>query len=1071
MSIERTIFLGALDREDPAERAAYLDAACAGQPALRRRIEDLLRSHAESESFLAVPAPEQLAAAEKSLDFLGPPREPGALGRLDHYEVLEVVGWGGTGVVLKARDTKLQRVVAVKVLAPRLASSAAARSRFVGEAQAAAAVRDDHVVAIHAVSDEGPAPYLVMEFIDGVTLQDRIRQAGALELKEVLRIGAQVAKGLAAAHAQGLVHRDVKPANVLLENGVQRVKLTDFGLAGAAAAALVRSGVIAGTPLYMSPEQARGEPTDHRSDLFSLGSVLYAMCCGRPPFRADSAGEVLALVCEASPPPLREVNPAIPEWLCDVVSRLLAKEARDRFGSAQAVAELLGARLAALQQSPAPSPAQPSGAEKVVPKAAATRPFWRRYFLVSGSLIAVLAAVAAVLWPWMRKTPEPENGPAAPLELRREDIPPALLALAGGGDPAQAPPELAAVLGDGRFLLPRVGQTAWMDQSPDGQMLAVPLDEDVVLFEVPVGKYLRTLKGPGGRVFQVSFSRDNQLLAASTRTEEGGGAVRVWDLRANRVLYTQPQPGPTVACAAAFSADSRHLFTEGNGRIHVLDARSGVRLQEVEIDPRGVGPMCVSPDGRRLAVAVFFSDRVKVFDWDGGKLREARTLEGHRAPVGGVVYSPDGKLLASGDGRAFKIWNADILEEVRTVATSGEQLAFAPDGRSLLAVTTTDQHKPAHTFTRWQVGTWAELPPLSVEVSAEPVRAFHRLSRDGKVLFASQQHAATYVRAIDTASGKELYPRRGHVAPLNAVAISPDGRTAASAGEDWVVKLWDLATGKVRFSLRAHTGAVCGLAFSPDGRLLASGSRDGTIALWDVAGGPGVWGRNAPTAAVVRALLGHSRSFSRFRFSPDGKTLAAGGEKGAVKLCDVASGQEQPPLRGHTGAVRSVAFSPDGNWLASGGEDRTVRLHDLVNGGSRTLPTPHGVNEVAFSPDGRTLAAACDAPDAAVRLWDLESGKETTGRGHTGHVRGLAFSPAGPVLATCAEDGAVVLWDLRAGFKRLRTFGPGPFGGGVGAVAFTPDGRYLATANANGTVYLFRVGVQPDAPPYVRAGQ
>src|SRR5262249_36399784 len=274
---ERTIFLGALDREDPAERAAYLDAACAGDPALRQRVEQLLRSHEQAEAFLAVPALEQLAAAEKSLAFLGPPSEPGALGRLDHYEVLEVVGWGGTGVVLKARDTKLQRVVAVKVLAPRLAASAAARQRFVGEAQAAAAVRDDHVVAIHAVSDEGPVPYLVMEFVCGVTLQERVRQAGALGLKEVLRVGAQVAKGLAAAHAQGLVHRDVKPTNVLLENGVLRVRLTDFGLAAAAGQA--GCGLIAGTPLYMSPEQARGEPPDHRSDLFSLGSVLYTMCC------------------------------------------------------------------------------------------------------------------------------------------------------------------------------------------------------------------------------------------------------------------------------------------------------------------------------------------------------------------------------------------------------------------------------------------------------------------------------------------------------------------------------------------------------------------------------------------------------------------------------------------------------------------------------------------------------------------------------------------------------------------------------------------------------------------------
>jgi serine/threonine protein kinase len=224
---ERSIFLNALDRTDPADRAAYLDEACAGRPELRRRIERLLRSHAMEDGFLEVPAPEQLARAEQALTFLAPPGEAGGLGRLDHYDVLEVVGRGATGVVLKARDSKLQRVVALKVLAPRLAASGPARKWFVREAQATAAVRDDHVIAIYAVSDEGPLPYLVMEYIAGVTLDDRIRQGGPPELRELLRIGLQVASGLAAAHAQGLIHRDIKPGNILLENGVQRVKITD----------------------------------------------------------------------------------------------------------------------------------------------------------------------------------------------------------------------------------------------------------------------------------------------------------------------------------------------------------------------------------------------------------------------------------------------------------------------------------------------------------------------------------------------------------------------------------------------------------------------------------------------------------------------------------------------------------------------------------------------------------------------------------------------------------------------------------------------------------------------------
>src|SRR6516164_215131 len=214
---EQAIFLAALEK-DPAERAAFLNEACAGDTALRGGVETLLRLHAETHTFLDVPAIEQLAAADPApgnaapdLSFLAPPTEPGSLGRLEHYEVLEVVGSGGTGVVLRARDTKLERVVALKVLAVPLAASGTARQRFAREARAAAAIRDEHVIDIYAVRDDAPLPYLVMEYIDGPNLETLLRKSGPLEVKEILRIGLQVAHGLAAAHQQGLIHRDVKP--------------------------------------------------------------------------------------------------------------------------------------------------------------------------------------------------------------------------------------------------------------------------------------------------------------------------------------------------------------------------------------------------------------------------------------------------------------------------------------------------------------------------------------------------------------------------------------------------------------------------------------------------------------------------------------------------------------------------------------------------------------------------------------------------------------------------------------------------------------------------------------------
>jgi tRNA A-37 threonylcarbamoyl transferase component Bud32 len=358
------IFFAALEKATLAERAAYLDEACAGNEALRRWLEPLLAAHPQVGQFLERPVvqSEGVAAAggvddaAVDLSFLSPPSEPGSLGRLDHYEILEVVGRGGTGVVLRARDTKLLRVVAIKVLAAPLAASGSTRQRFAREARAAAAVRDEHVIDIHAVCDDGPLPYLVMEFIDGCTLETLLRKGGPLEIKQIRRIGIQIARGLAAAHQQGLIHRDVKPANILLENGVQRVKLTDFGLAGTDDASLTQTGLIACTPLYMAPEQAVGEPIGPRADLFSLGSVLYELCTGRPAFRAPTTVAVIRRVCDETPRPIREVNPDIPEPLCRVIQRLQAKKPADRPASANEVAGPAG-RVAGR-----PARARPSGA-------------------------------------------------------------------------------------------------------------------------------------------------------------------------------------------------------------------------------------------------------------------------------------------------------------------------------------------------------------------------------------------------------------------------------------------------------------------------------------------------------------------------------------------------------------------------------------------------------------------------------------------------------------------------------------------------------------------------------------
>ncbi|MSR58327.1 MAG: serine/threonine protein kinase [Planctomycetaceae bacterium] len=340
--------------------------------------------------------------------WLDPTDDPHRLGRFGGYEIAGVIGEGGMGVVLKGHEPALNRFVAIKVLAPHLASNGAARQRFSREAQAAAAVLHENVIAIHRVEESHGLPYLVMPYIAGQSLQRRIDREGPLPLVAVLRIGRQIAAGLAAAHAQGLVHRDVKPANILLERGVDRVTLTDFGLARAVDDATVtRSGIIAGTPQYMSPEQARGDPIDGRSDLFSLGSVIYAMCTGRPPFRAETGYGILRRITDTEPRSIREINADIPDWLEAIVARLHKKAPANRFQSSDEVADLLERCLAHVQQpTSVPLPvgipplvvrpaacvaalnAQPGG-----PKFSAKRLF----FALTAIVMTVAAAVA--LWP------------------------------------------------------------------------------------------------------------------------------------------------------------------------------------------------------------------------------------------------------------------------------------------------------------------------------------------------------------------------------------------------------------------------------------------------------------------------------------------------------------------------------------------------------------------------------------------------------------------------------------------------------------------------------------------------
>lgn len=1083
---EQAIFLAALDIANPAERLAYVNRNCAGDATLRQQVEELLAAHERPGEFLNVPALQQIAAGspegwrppaepsveqdiargEIDLSFLQPSTKIGSLGRLGHYEVQEIIGRGGCGIVLKAFDEMLHRVAAIKVMIPELASTSPARKRFLREARAAAAIRHDNVVNIYSV-EEQPIPFLVMEYIAGQTLQQKLDQTGPLDVLEVLRIGHQIALGLQAAHEMGLIHRDIKPGNILLEKGRDRVKITDFGLARASDdASLTQSGAISGTPLYMSPEQAQGDVIDQRSDLFSLGSVLYVMCSGRPPFRAATTLAVLKRVTEDEPRPIQAIIPEVPDWLCAIIAKLHAKKPADRFASAQATAGLLARCLSELQQH---GNVEPLGDMiPMAPKPAMAKP-----------------------------EPIPEKRPkSGALSLPALDFRPPL--------PRRRWVAVAAmflVLLAGLGMTEATGVTNLRGTvirlfSPDGTLVvevddpgvSVSIDGEEMVITGTGAKEIRLKPGQ----YKVLASKDGKLVCQElvTVTKNGRQVVRVSmegttkNVELARTTVSTgtpvlPPPAPPLAKAPFDAATARkhqeawakHLGTQ-------VETVNSVGAKMMLIPP---GEFLMGSTDEQVEAALNAAKEIKA-----DQATKDRIQKNERPQHKVVITKPFLMSATEVTIGQFKKFSATgyITEAEKTDAAAKAAPPPVEVGQP--------PPKPVETYINPGYVVSDDLPAAFVTWNdavayckwlSEQEKTTYRLPTEAEWEYACRAGTTTQYSFGDAAALLDQYAwyggRTGYGAhPVgkklsNAfglhdmhgnlyewcgdyfdekwyAASPPNDPKGPTIGSNRVLRggFWNYFASYCRSATRNGS--------TPSSRVNHNGFRCVRVLDEPAATTASVTPAPLKPVPAATAVL---EALRRDQISPEALAAAGDGDPRRAPASLVGVLGEPRPV--HNKMVSSIAFSPDGRWLASGSHDSTIILEDVPTRKTHRVLKGHTgpVSAVAFSKDSQTLVSA--SHDGTLKLWALNTDAEPeTVRPALGEIGTMSISPDGRFIAVTGRNRGVKLWNW-SDWKSPQNLDAVDSGTAT-AMAFSADGQLLAVGwnenQVNAPIRLYRTG-------------
>jgi WD40 repeat protein len=1008
---------------------------------------------------------------------------------LPGHEFRGELGRGGMGEVIRCHDPHLGRDLAVKLLAEQHRDQPSLIERFLREARIHARLQHPGIVPVHELGElPDRRPYFTMKVVEGRTLAELLAERAypADELPRFLTIFEQVCQALAYAHSQSVIHRDLKPHNVMV-GAFGEVQVMDWGLAkvlteevsdgkasglsaGAGPAAATEAGVVLGTLAYIPPEQARGDVQhlDRRSDVFGLGAILCEILTGQPPYVGEPEELAYQTVLGCLQPALARLESCGADRdLAELARQCLRERPEERPADAGAVAEALAhyqarvqerLRAAELERATAAARAREDRAQAT---AAAER---RTRRLALALAAALLVGITSTLF-FLRQARdaagkaahEAEEAEAATKTANQQEQ------LADSArTKAEREHERAEYLLYVRQL--ELAQRAWL--ANDLGAAWDHLEATRWDFRGWEYRYLRTLfvshqstplkggfAGPQSKLLKGRLPLHGLSISPEARPGSPPG-VRDQGLGA-WLGEIQPPEGrpetPPGVLSLAFGPDGRRIAGAFGQLVRVWETATGREVFILKGHSDTVNSVCFSPDGQRLASA---SSDGTVRLWDAGQGSVIRVLNGRTGRWDSVCFSPDGRRIAGGGENEVRLWDAQTGQKVFNLEAIGQRnkVCFRPDGRRLATALLksvrewdADTGQEVRTVDRGRDPVYIELigqrhpeESLGCEGGAAPDPKLC-YSPDGRRLARAIKNTVT-VWDADSAQ-LQLTLVVGQADVISDVGFSPDGRRLLTGSTDQTVRVWDADNGQELLTLEGHAGAVRGVSFSPDGQCVASAGEDGTVRLWKANRDP-----------EVRTLKAQADLFG-VCFAHNGGRLVTASLADSLQMWDAQTGREVVKLTGHTSIVLGVGSSPDGRRVASAGADGTVRLWDADTGQElHTLRGHRGpVHGVCFSPDSQLVASAGD--DGMVRLWNANTGqKGLTLRAHTREVEAVCFNPDGRRLASASHDRTVRVWDVRTGGRLLELEG---HTGTVFGVCFSPDGRYLASASEDQTVKVW----------------